>query len=126
MFSDNQGESECTTSLDAMIQNTVDMESLIKKNFMIQSEKLKYFAENNSVQMSLREEVEELNKEREELRLKVKGLNQQLYSQNNNEKDDKMDKDKIIEGLKTTNTKHELHIKDLEEKIEQFKAHQVD
>ena len=86
-----------------MIQNTVDMESLIKKNFMIQSEKLKHFAESNPVQISLREEIEEANKELEELRLKVKGLNQQLYSQSNNEKDDKMDKDKIIEGLKIKN-----------------------
>ena len=70
MFSDSQGESECTTSLEAMIQNTVDMESLIKKNFLIQSEKLRHFAESNPVQMSLREEVEEANKELEALRQK--------------------------------------------------------
>lgn len=53
-----------------MIQNTVDMESLIKKNFLIQSEKLRHFAESNPVQMSLREEVEEANKELEALRQK--------------------------------------------------------
>lgn len=72
MFSDSQGESECTTSLDAMILNTIDMESLIKKNFMIQSEKLRHFAESNPVQMSLREEVEELNKELEMVKQKNK------------------------------------------------------
>lgn len=68
----HEGENECTTSLDAMIANTVDMESLIKKNFMIQSEKLRQFAEKNSVQMTLREEVEEANKELVELSQKNK------------------------------------------------------
>lgn len=49
---------------------------------MIQSDKLRHFAENNSVQMSLREEVEEINKESEELRNKNKKLIEQFYSQN--------------------------------------------
>ena len=37
------------------------MENLIKNKFMISSEKLVQFAENNPIQLSLREEVEGLN-----------------------------------------------------------------
>ena len=73
-FSDHQGDSDCTTSLQAMIESSEEMGSLIKKNFMIQGEKLDNIKQNNPVQMSLREEVEEANKELEELRQKNKEL----------------------------------------------------
>ncbi len=69
----SQGDNcESTTTMDAMIQNFVDMENLIKKNFMMQSDKLNQFAQNNPVQMTLREEIEviyqELNKLRDQNR----------------------------------------------------------
>jgi len=50
-----------------MISSLVDMENLIKKNFMMQSDKLNIFAETNNVQMTLREEVERINQENSEL-----------------------------------------------------------
>lgn len=67
-----------------MIQNVVDMEQLIKKNFMLTSEKRRHFAENNSVQMSLREDVEEANKEIEELKRENKKLIDKLFSHDKN------------------------------------------
>jgi hypothetical protein len=65
---------EATDTMDAMIQNYIDMENLIKKNFMVQSEKLDKFAKNNPIQMTLREEIEEVNQELN----KMKELNRQL------------------------------------------------
>ena len=43
------------------------MENLIKKNFMMQSEKLNIFAETNPVQLTLREEVEIINQQNADL-----------------------------------------------------------
>ena len=44
-FSESGGANcESTETLDAMIQSFVEMENLIKKNFMMQSEKLNTFA----------------------------------------------------------------------------------
>lgn len=74
-----------------MILNVVDMEQLIKKNFMLTSAKLRHFAENNSVQMSLREDVEEANKEIEELKKENKKLRDKLYSNDKNMGDSKID-----------------------------------
>ena len=75
---------ESTLTADAMIENYVDMENLIKKNFMMQSDKKEQFAVNNPVQMTLREEIEiiysELNK--------LKEQNQQLANQFYDNKDD--------------------------------------
>ena len=44
-----------------MIANFCEMESLIKKNFMVSSDKLNNFSDSNPVQMTLREEVEWVN-----------------------------------------------------------------
>jgi hypothetical protein len=44
-----------------MIANNVEMENLIKKNFMMASDKLNTFSESNPIQMTLREEVEVIN-----------------------------------------------------------------
>lgn len=58
------------------------MENLIKKNFMMQSDKLRNFAEKNPVQMTLREEVEEINLELQDLRNRHKKLIENFYNQN--------------------------------------------
>lgn len=73
---------ESTDTLDAMIQSFVEMENLIKKNFLMQSEKLHAFAETNTVQMTLREEVERINQELAELTATHKKKMETFYSAN--------------------------------------------
>lgn len=48
-FGDTMDSCESTVVMEAMIQNFSDMENLIKKNFMIQKDKLSQFAEENPV-----------------------------------------------------------------------------
>ena len=82
-FSDQGGATcESTETLDAMISSQIDMENLIKKNFMMQSEKLNIFAETNPVQLTLREEVEIINQQNADLHQKIKKLQDQIYSKN--------------------------------------------
>jgi len=63
------------------------MENLIKKNFMMQPDKLKDFANNNTTQISLRNECERLNLEL----MKVKEDNRKLVESkiSNKENDNK-------------------------------------
>lgn len=75
------------------------MEQLIKKNFMLTSEKLRHFAENNSVQMSLREDVEEANKEIEELKRENKKLIDKLFSHDKNIDKSQLDDAALLENL---------------------------
>lgn len=58
------------------------MENLIKKNFLMQSEKLHAFAETNTVQMTLREEVERTNQELADLTATHKKKMETFYSAN--------------------------------------------
>lgn len=58
------------------------MENLIKKNFMMKSEKLSQFQESNPIQMTLREEVELVNQELKDTSEKLKALNFKWFSQN--------------------------------------------
>jgi len=60
-FEGSGTECESTVTLDAMIGNFVDMENLIKKNFMMKSEKLSKFSDSNPIQLTLREEIECMN-----------------------------------------------------------------
>jgi len=65
-----------------MISNFVDMENLIKKNFMMKSDKLSKFSDSNPIQLTLREDVEVINQELSELNHKYKELVEKFYSQN--------------------------------------------
>ena len=58
------------------------MENLIKKNFMMKSDKLSKFSDSNPIQLTLREDVETINQELNELNGKYKDLVEKFYSQN--------------------------------------------
>jgi len=58
------------------------MENLIKKNFMMKSDKLSKFSDSNPIQLTLREDVEVINQELSELNHKYKELVEKFYSQN--------------------------------------------
>ena len=65
-----------------MIGNFVDMENLIKKNFMMKSDKISSFSDSNPIQLTLREEVELINQELTDINTKYKELVERFYSQN--------------------------------------------
>ena len=52
------------SNLEALCDAITEMENLIKKNFKLSSEKLLKFTDNNPVQITLREELEIVYKER--------------------------------------------------------------
>lgn len=87
-FSEQSGNNaDSTEYLDQTIGSLIEMENLIKKNFMMQPEKLKEFANNNPTQISLRDECQRLNLEL----LKVREENKKLIESkiNNKENDSK-------------------------------------
>lgn len=54
------------------------MEHIIKKNFKLSSEKKSKFTEGNPVQITLREQLEEVYKEKNQLEDRIQGLNNLL------------------------------------------------
>lgn len=94
-FDNGSGNCESTETMDAMVNNFVDMEELIKKNFLLtqtQPDKIRQFSENNPVQKSLRDALEYINQEMSELREKNKQLIQSLYDKKgDNDQKDQMD-----------------------------------
>lgn len=70
-YDNGSGNCESTETLDAMIENFVEMEDLIKKNFLMtieSPEKVKEFKENNPVQQTIREELQNAMIEIDELK----------------------------------------------------------
>mmetsp|Transcript_17262 Transcript_17262/g.12336 ORF Transcript_17262/g.12336 Transcript_17262/m.12336 type:complete len:115 (-) Transcript_17262:798-1142(-) len=63
----NEASSDSTLNLQALIDSWVEMENLIKKNFKLSEEKMLKFTEVNPVQITLREELELVYKERKQL-----------------------------------------------------------
>lgn len=55
---------ESVQSLEVLCDNFIEMENLIKKNFKLSEEKLIKFTDNNPVLITLREELELVNKEK--------------------------------------------------------------
>ena len=82
-FSDSVGNTaDSTDTLDATIASFVEMENLIKKNFMMAPDKLEMFANNNPTQLTLRELLEERTLELEELKTKHKKMIENFYNKN--------------------------------------------
>lgn len=76
------GSCDSTETMTAMVDNFVDMEELIKKNFLMTQkspEKIQEFNQNNTVQKTLRDQLELINQEHTELKDKYKTLVQQFY-----------------------------------------------
>ena len=99
-------QSDSTDTLDALVASLIEMENLIKKNFMMAPEKLEQFARTNPTQVTLRDQVEELNKDLAELKNKHKKMLEQFYSKNKDDSNQIDQKDQI-EKLKT-----ELKVRD--------------
>lgn len=59
--------SDSVSTLEAVVDCIMDMENLIKKNLKLSAEKLVKFTDNNPVQITLREELEIIYKQRDQL-----------------------------------------------------------
>ena len=80
-FLENTGNiAESTDTLDAQTGSLIEMENLIKKNFMMPPEKLKEYANNNPKQKTLRDQVEELTLELNETASKYKKMSELFYN----------------------------------------------
>lgn len=78
-------------TMDAMVENFIDMENLIQKNLLSPSEKLNQFATNNPVQRTLRQQIEELNTEMIQMREDNKNMNAKLYQNKDNDNKNHLD-----------------------------------
>ena len=52
------------SNLEVLCDSFIEMENLIKKNFKLAEEKLIKFTENNPIMITMREELEFVNKEK--------------------------------------------------------------
>ena len=52
------------SNLEVLCDSFIEMENLIKKNFKLAEEKLIKFTENNPIMITMREELELVNKEK--------------------------------------------------------------
>lgn len=61
-FDNGSGNCDGTETLNALIENILEMEDLIKKNFLMtidSPQKIKEFQDNNPVQQTIREELQD-------------------------------------------------------------------
>lgn len=101
------------------------MENLIKKNFMIQKDKLSQFAEENPVQQTLREQIEEINQELNDQQKKNKALRDELFSNNkDSENKNQYDQAKQIETLTRENQFKDSKLQDLSKQLKTMESHQ--
>lgn len=64
VYSMNTEGIDTGSSLEALCEAIIDMENLIKKNLKLSQEKLMKFTDNNPIQMTLREALEETYREK--------------------------------------------------------------
>ena len=81
----NDRNSDTVSYLEALCDAFVDMENLIKKNFKLNNEKLMKFSENNPVQITLREELEIVYKERNQFEEENQNLKLSLIENREND-----------------------------------------
>ena len=60
----NNQMQDSVPSMEALCEAFIEMENLIKKNFKLSSEKLLKFTDSNPVQITLREELEQVYKQK--------------------------------------------------------------
>lgn len=109
-----------------MISSQIDMENLIKKNFMMQSDKLNVFAETNPVQLTLREEVEIINQQNSDLQQKIKKLQDQIYSKNkDNDTKDIKDEEAKFKKMESDLCIAQMQLGEEEKKCKNLESHQV-
>lgn len=88
------------------------MENLVKKNFKLSSEKLLAFTESNPVQITLREELELVYKDKNLLDEENKNLKLSLISNRENDSKNLLELHTQLEKLKTENQYLILEIED--------------
>lgn len=74
-----------SVNLEALCEGFIEMENLIKKNFKLSSEKLLKFTESNPVQITLREELELVYKERNTMAEENQNLKMSLITNREND-----------------------------------------
>jgi len=72
--------------LEAVVDAATEMEGLIKKNFKLSEEKLYKFISNNPIQMTLREELEVVSKEKAQLEEENASLKMSMINRENDSK----------------------------------------
>ena len=112
-----------TDTFEIVIQSFIDMEELIKKNFLmaVQSpEKIEEFNANNPVQQTLREQVQNIMQELEKCQAEVKKKRQDQYKDlDNNNKE--IDQQKNLEKLKIELEKVKMNYDDLVKQTQKLK-----
>ena len=79
------GEGDSVANIEALCDSFSEMENLIKKNFKLSAEKLLKFTDNNPVQITLREELEVVYKEKNHLEDENQNLKLSLISNREND-----------------------------------------
>lgn len=92
--------SETIQNLDALTQAFFQMESLIKKNFKLSSEKLMSFIDSNPVQITLREELEGVYKSKNMIEEENQNLKLSLIANRENDSKNLMEMHQQLEKLK--------------------------
>lgn len=81
----NDSSSDSIQNFEAVCEAFVEMESLIKKNFKLSSEKLLKFTDSNPVQLTLREELELVYKQKNMLEEDNQNLKLSLIANREND-----------------------------------------
>ena len=92
-FSEIQENCESTETMSALVQSWVEVENIIKKNFLVIKKDVmenaaegKDYLTRNPIQLTLREEFEEVSVELIQIKAKYKNLINQLYSKSTDDK----------------------------------------
>ena len=105
----NEQTTDCTSNMESVFEAFVEMENLIKKNFKLSSEKLLKFTDGNPVQLTLREELELVYKQRNLLDDENQNLKLSLIANRENDSKNLLELHQQVEKLR-----NELQIMTLE------------
>ena len=114
----NEQATDSVPNLEALCNSFVEMENLIKKNFKLSSEKLLKFSDSNPVQLTLREELEQVYKQKNLLEDENQNLKLSLITNRENDSKNLMELHQTVEKLR-----NDLQIQQLmnEEKLRTIK-----
>lgn len=110
-YSINNELTDCTSNVESVFEAFVEMENLIKKNFKLSSEKILKFTDGNPVQLTLREELELVYKQKNSLEDENQNLKLSLIANRENDSKNLLELHQQVEKLK-----NDLQIMTLENK----------
>lgn len=105
----NEDSSDSIQNFEAVYEAFVEMESLIKKNFKLSAEKMLKFTDSNPVQLTLREELEMVYKQKNILEEDNQNLKLSLIANRENDSKNLLELHHNLEKLK-----NDLQIQQLE------------